>query len=66
MCGEAHLLFYLDRSYGLLQRCCCGQTRLAAGVTGKSSVRAKGQGNRSGVDPPGEDEGKRKGRRRGK
>lgn len=40
---------------------CYRQTRLAAGVTGKSRVGAKGQGKGSGVDPPGEDEGKRKG-----
>ncbi|TNN43327.1 hypothetical protein EYF80_046483 [Liparis tanakae] len=41
---------------------CHGRTRLAAGVAGKSRrVGAKGQAKRSGVDPPGEDEGKRKG-----
>lgn len=51
----------LDYSYGLFQQYYCGQTRLAAGVTGKSRVGAKGQGKRSEVDPPGEDEGKRKG-----
>lgn len=54
------LLLYLDYIYGLFQQYCYGQTRLAAGVTGKSRVRAKGQGKRSEVDPPGEDEGKRK------
>lgn len=58
----AQFLFYLDYSYGLFQQYCYGQTRLAAGVTGKSRrVGAKGQAKGSGVDPPGEDEGKRKG-----
>lgn len=45
---------------------CCGQTRMAAGVTGKSRAAAEGQGTRSGVDPPGEDEEKRRGREKGK
>lgn len=35
---------------------------MAAGVTGKGRrVGAKGQAKGSGVDPPGEDDGKRKG-----
>lgn len=51
----------LDYKKGLFQQYCYGQTRLAAGVTGKSSrVGAKGQAKRSGVDPPGENEEKRK------
>lgn len=58
----AQFLLYLDYSYWLFKQHCCGQTRLAAGVTGRSRVGAKGQGKRSGVDPPGEDEGRRKGK----
>lgn len=55
-------MLYLDYSYVLFQQYCYGQTRLAAGVTVKSSrVGAKGQAKRSGVDPPGENKENRKG-----
>lgn len=62
-CSKVWFVLYLDYSNGLFQQYCYGQTRLAAGVTGKSRrVGAKGQAKRSGVDPPGEDEGRRRGK----
>lgn len=63
-CSGTQFLLYLDYSYVFyfFQEYCYGQTRLAAGVTGKSRrVGATGQAKRSGIDPPGEDEEKRKG-----
>ena len=61
-CSQAQFLLYLDYSYGLSSSTATGKLDWQLVLLGgEGGWEQRGRTTRSGVDPPGEDEGKRKG-----